>query len=62
MSDEIRLTREIAASPEDIFDAWTDADSLAQWLVPIAGGSTRARVDARVGGRLHNDNSGHHQV
>jgi uncharacterized protein YndB with AHSA1/START domain len=62
MSDEIRLTREIAASPEDIFDAWTDADSLAQWLVPIAGGSTRARVDARVGGRFHIDKSGNDQV
>ena len=62
MPDEIRLTREIAASPEDIFDAWTDASSLAQWLVPIPGGSTRARVDARVGGRFHIDMSGNDQV
>ena len=62
MADEIRLTRKIAASAEDLFDAWTDPDSLAQWLVPIPGGSTRARVDARVGGSFHIDMSGKDEV
>ena len=58
MADTIHLTRRIAASPEDVFDPWTDPESLAQWMVPIAGGSTNARVDARVGGRFHIDMTG----
>jgi len=53
MTHEIRLIRKIAASRDAVFDAWTDAASLAQWMTPIAGGSTRAQVDARVGGRFH---------
>lgn len=62
MPDEIRLTRKIAASAEDVFDAWTDADSLAQWLVPIPGGATTARLDARVGGTFHIDMAGSDKV
>lgn len=62
MAHEIRLTRTIAASPEDVFDAWTDAESLAQWLVPIPDGSATARVDARVGGTFHIDMAGNDQV
>jgi uncharacterized protein YndB with AHSA1/START domain len=62
MANEIRLTRKIAATPDEVFDAWTDAESLAQWLVPIAGGSTTARVDARVGGTFHIDMIGNDQV
>ena len=58
MSEEIRLTRRIAAGAEEVFDAWTDAESLAQWMVPIAGGSTQAQIDARVGGRFHIDMTG----
>ena len=58
MPDEVRLTRTIAAAADDVFDAWTDAKSLAQWMMPIAGGSTRAQVDARVGGRFHIDMTG----
>ena len=58
MPAEVRLTRTIAAAADDVFDAWTDAESLAQWMMPIAGGSTRAQVDARVGGRFHIDMTG----
>lgn len=62
MANEIRLTRRIAASVDEVFDAWTDAGSLAQWMVPIAGGATRAQVDARVGGRFHIDMAGNGKV
>jgi uncharacterized protein YndB with AHSA1/START domain len=62
MTDEIRLTRTIAASADEVFDAWTDADSVAQWLVPIPGGSTSARTDARVGGTFQFDMAGNGEV
>ena len=62
MAHEIRLTRRIAASPDEVFDAWTDAGSLAQWMLPIPGGSTTARVDARVGGTFHIDMIGNGQT
>ncbi len=50
MTHQIQLKRELAATPDEVYDAWTDATSLAQWMVPIVGGRTDAQVDARVGG------------
>lgn len=51
MENEIRLSRRIAASPAEVFDAWTRADHLNQWFIP-GRGATRAQLDARVGGRF----------
>jgi len=45
------VRRTIAASAEDIFDAWLDPEALAAWMRPGTIRSTVARVDARVGGR-----------
>lgn len=50
MSDEVRITRSIAATPEEVYDAWLDPQSLAEWMVPIPGGRTEAQTDPRVGG------------
>ncbi|MGH8223438.1 MAG: SRPBCC family protein [Woeseiaceae bacterium] len=55
MANEIRLSRRIAATPDEVFDAWTRADALSQWLIPCGPGSTRAQLDARVGGHFKID-------
>lgn len=50
--DEYSVTvrREIAASAEDLFDAWLDARSLGSWLKPSGIRETRAETDPREGG------------
>jgi uncharacterized protein YndB with AHSA1/START domain len=55
MAHEIRITRRIAATADEIYDAWTDPTSVSEWMVSIPGGSTRAKLDPRVGGRFHVD-------
>jgi uncharacterized protein YndB with AHSA1/START domain len=44
------VRRVIAASAEDLFDAWLDPEALAQWMRPGTINSTVARVEPRVGG------------
>lgn len=44
------VRRTIAASAEDLFDAWLDPEALAQWMRPGTINSTVARVEPRVGG------------
>jgi len=45
------VRRTIAASAEDLFDAWLDPEALAIWMRPGAILNTQATIDARVGGR-----------
>ena len=45
------VRRTVAATAEALFDAWTDGNSFATWMVPPGIRSTHARIDARVGGR-----------
>ena len=45
------VRRTIAASPEELFDAWLDPEALAIWMRPGAIQRNDATVDARVGGR-----------
>jgi uncharacterized protein YndB with AHSA1/START domain len=49
---EVSLTRRIAASPEAVFHAWTNAGLLAEWCGPKGYTSSACTVDARVGGAL----------
>lgn len=51
----ISITRRIDASPEDVFDAWTTADSMKQWMLPGPTKEARVTLDARVGGRFRID-------
>ncbi|HEX4328134.1 MAG TPA: SRPBCC domain-containing protein [Burkholderiales bacterium] len=46
------VRRRIAASAQELFDAWLDPAALAQWFRPEASGSmlSTVTVDARVGG------------
>jgi uncharacterized protein YndB with AHSA1/START domain len=49
------LKRRLAASADEVYEAWTDARSLSQWMVPIVGGRTEAVLDACVGGKYRID-------
>ena len=44
------VRRTIAASAEDLFDAWLDPEALAEWMRPGAIQRSQARVDPQVGG------------
>jgi len=47
----ITITRKVAAAPERVFVAWTDAAQLAAWWWPQLAGTTYD-VDARPGGHF----------
>jgi uncharacterized protein YndB with AHSA1/START domain len=51
-TDALIVKRVIAASPEALFDAWTDPAALAVWMVPGDGTHTDAVADPRVGGEF----------
>jgi uncharacterized protein YndB with AHSA1/START domain len=55
MAHELRLSRRIAATPAEVFDAWTHPEQVMQWMCPSGPGTTKARLDARVGGRFRID-------
>jgi len=46
----IVVRRTIPATVDELFDAWLDPESLAQWMHPGTTTRSTARVDARVGG------------
>jgi len=48
----IVVRRSIPATVDELFDAFLDADSLAQWMHPGTTARSTVRVDARVGGRF----------
>jgi uncharacterized protein YndB with AHSA1/START domain len=47
----LRLVRALAATPEDVFDAWTEPSSMRAWMCPGAIEETLAVLDVRVGGK-----------
>ena len=46
------VRRRIAATPEELFDAWTDADGMRDWMCPGNIRSVEVRMEPRVGGSL----------
>ena len=46
------IRRRIAATPEELFDAWTDADGMRDWMCPGNIRSVEVRIEPRVGGSL----------
>jgi uncharacterized protein YndB with AHSA1/START domain len=44
------VRRTIAAKPEELFDAWLDAEALAVWMRPTGIRHTSAKTEPRVGG------------
>lgn len=56
MTDETKgftLARTFAATPEEVWSAWTNPDEAAQWFHPEKASTPResAEMDVRVGGR-----------
>jgi uncharacterized protein YndB with AHSA1/START domain len=48
----LRLVRRFEASPERVFDAWTDPQLAAAWLFTGPDSQThRTEIDLRIGGR-----------
>jgi uncharacterized protein YndB with AHSA1/START domain len=47
----ITVERHIAASPEDVFDAWLDPDGVGRWLFATPDGvMEKVEIDPKVGG------------
>src|SRR5687767_12563160 len=44
------VRRAIEASAEELFEAWLDPESVAEWMRPNGIDHTSAAIDARVGG------------
>lgn len=49
-SNSVKLHRILAASPEKVFKAFTDADAMAAWLPPYGFVCKVHSLDAKVGG------------
>ncbi len=48
----LRLVRILPAPPDEVFAAWTDAESLEHWMCPGATSVPVAELDVRVGGHF----------
>ena len=48
----LRLVRVLPASPEEVFDAWTDPHSIREWMCPAGVSEAVATLDVRVDGRF----------
>lgn len=46
----VNVTRELPASREDVFRAWTQPDLFARWFTPPGNSSVSAELDVRPGG------------
>jgi uncharacterized protein YndB with AHSA1/START domain len=46
------VRKRIAATREELFDAWTNPESMREWMLPGDAASAEVRLDARVGGAL----------
>ncbi len=46
----LHVNRTVAATPEQVFEAWTSVDLLRSWFAPAPAHVAHAAVDLRVGG------------
>ena len=51
-SPTARVKRILNATPEDVFDAWTDPEQARRWMCPVGSTVSDLTLEARVGGRL----------
>jgi len=50
-SPTAKITRFLDASPEEVFDAWTNPDQARRWMCPFGASVPDLTLEARVGGR-----------
>ena len=55
----ITFLRTFTASREDVFEAWTRPEQLAEWWDPTGARLTSCTIDLRVGGSFRFENDGH---
>lgn len=55
----ITFERKLSASREEVFDAWTRPEQIAEWWDPSGTRLLECRVDLRPGGAFHFANVGH---
>lgn len=58
----LTVRRRIAATPEKVFDAWTNAKGMEKWMCPGPTERADVELDVRVGGRFRIDMHGAGQV
>lgn len=51
-ANKVVIRRRIAATREELFDAWTDPEGMRAWMCPGNIVSVDVRMDLRVGGSL----------
>lgn len=52
-AQSLTLRKTLAASCEEVFDAWLDADGMSEWMRPGPVTSCDVTLDPRVGGSFH---------
>jgi len=53
MSEQtVTVRRRMAASCEEVFDAWLEAEGMAKWMMPGAVTRCEVELDPRVGGQF----------
>ena len=50
-AESLQVKRFVPATPERVFDAWTNPDDLQKWWGPVGVRCRSAEVDLRVGGQ-----------
>jgi uncharacterized protein YndB with AHSA1/START domain len=55
----ITFERKLRASCEDVFDAWTLPEEIADWWDPTGARLKSCQIDLRVGGTFTFENDGH---
>ena len=48
----VTLRKNMAASREEVFDAWLDADGMRKWMCPGTVTEAAVTLEPRVGGRI----------
>lgn len=51
-NDQLVLTREIAATPDQVWDLWTTADGISRWWAPDGFRTDVSTIDVTPGGDL----------
>jgi uncharacterized protein YndB with AHSA1/START domain len=55
----VTFQRTLDASPDDVFDAWTQPEQIAAWWDPTGAPLVRCEIDLRPGGAFTFVNDGH---